>query len=127
MKNMNTTKITQDKETGEYRVRLFIDGVYQSGTDYYTDDKEDCIITAKHMEKTGVESDKNNHVSMIEDIEWNIENESFYYVCNDYSLEICNHVPEDIEKYHTRKEDEKTLYIHTEYNEIHYCSIEKRI
>jgi hypothetical protein len=44
---MPTTKIT--KKDGEYRVRLFIDGVYQKDMDYFTDDKEDAELTAKAM------------------------------------------------------------------------------
>lgn len=55
---MNTTKITWDKEFGEYRVRLFVDGVYQAGADYFTDDKQDAESTAKHMELNGGISDK---------------------------------------------------------------------
>lgn len=42
-----TTKIS--KVDGEYRVRLFIDGEYQAGADYFTDDKQDAQDTAAHM------------------------------------------------------------------------------
>lgn len=42
-----TTKIS--KKEGEYRVRLFIDGVYQAGGDYFTDDKTDAKRTAEAM------------------------------------------------------------------------------
>ena len=52
---MNTTTIK--KTDGEYRVRLFIDGVYQAGADYFTDCKQDAKETAEHLRKHGVESD----------------------------------------------------------------------
>lgn len=42
-----TTKIS--KKDGEYCVKLYIDGVYQKGADYFTDDKEDAEGTAKQM------------------------------------------------------------------------------
>ena len=51
-----TTKMT--KRDGEFRVRLFIGGVYQAGADYFTDDKEDAISTAKAMIAKAVPSDK---------------------------------------------------------------------
>jgi hypothetical protein len=42
-----TTKTS--KVDGEYRVRLFIDGVYQSEADYFTNDKDDAEGTADAM------------------------------------------------------------------------------
>tara|TARA_B110001469_G_scaffold102789_1_gene101051 strand:+ start:295 stop:864 length:570 start_codon:yes stop_codon:yes gene_type:complete len=48
-----TAKITLNTEIDEYRVRLFIDGVYQAGGDYFTDCKEDAQLTAAHMCKHG--------------------------------------------------------------------------
>lgn len=53
---MNTTKIT--KQDGEYRVRLFANGAYQAGADYFTSDKQDAIDTAKHMQINGGITDK---------------------------------------------------------------------
>ena len=41
------TKTT--KNDGEYRVRLFVDGNYQAGSDYFTDCKIDAKETAKAM------------------------------------------------------------------------------
>ena len=50
------TKITKNEE-GEYRVRLFIEGEYQAGADYFTDCKIDAKETAKHMENNAFLSD----------------------------------------------------------------------
>ena len=44
-----TTKIS--KREDEYRVRLFLDGEYQAGSDYFTEDKEDANVTAAAMIK----------------------------------------------------------------------------
>ena len=46
------------KEDGEFRVKLFIDGVYQAGADYFTDDKKDANRTAMDMIVRGGISDK---------------------------------------------------------------------
>lgn len=43
-----STKIS--KTHGEYRVRLFIDGEYQAGKDYFTNDAEEAREIAKLME-----------------------------------------------------------------------------
>jgi len=51
-----TTKIT--KTDDEFRVRLFIDGEYQAGADYFTDDREDAKGTAAAMIETAGFSDK---------------------------------------------------------------------
>lgn len=44
---VKTTKIV--KSDGEYRVKLYHDGVYQPEADYFTNDKEDAVLTAKLM------------------------------------------------------------------------------
>lgn len=46
-----TTKTTFNREYGEFRVRCFINGVYQAGGDYFTSDREDAKATAKHMQE----------------------------------------------------------------------------
>jgi len=67
-----TTKRTKNSD-GEYRVRLFIDGEYQPGADYYTDDLDDAKSTAKHMEENAVESERDNDVARDELAEYNEE------------------------------------------------------
>lgn len=52
-----TTKTTRNTD-GEYRIRLFINGEYQAGADYFTDDKEDAILTAAAMAEKAGYSDK---------------------------------------------------------------------
>lgn len=47
-----TTKISKN-QYGEYVVRLYIDGKYQPGSNYFTDDLEDARETAKHMKDNG--------------------------------------------------------------------------
>lgn len=42
-----TAKIYKDSETQEYVVKFYIDGVYQKDADYFTDDKQDALGTAK--------------------------------------------------------------------------------
>ncbi len=37
------------KNDGEYQVKLFIDGKHYPKADYFTDDKEDAVCTAKLM------------------------------------------------------------------------------
>jgi len=64
-----TTKINRT-EDGEYRVRLFIDGEYQSGADYYTDDRGDAKRTAWEMEMKAVPSDKTSEVAKEEQAEY---------------------------------------------------------
>jgi len=44
-----TANINRDKETREYKVRLFIDGKHQAAADYHTDDLDDARDTAKAM------------------------------------------------------------------------------
>lgn len=43
------TKISRND--GEYRVRLFVNGNYQAGSDYFTDDRQDAEDTAEAMKK----------------------------------------------------------------------------
>ena len=64
-----TTKITKNAD-GEYRVRLFIDEVYQAGADYFTDDKQDAIDTAKHMEANAKVSDKTTDFAIAEQADY---------------------------------------------------------
>jgi hypothetical protein len=52
------TQITYNRNLNEYRVRLFIDNVYQAGADYFTDDKQDANDTADHMVRNAGQSDK---------------------------------------------------------------------
>ena len=112
---MNTTKIT--KSDGEYRVRLFVDGEYQPGADYYTDDKEDALETAAAMERNGGKSDKNTTEAIEEAIEYAFERGCLYDVCNDYSLELRDTLPnEDWNEYALKN----GRIVHREYNELHY-------
>lgn len=52
-----TTKISRTIDS-EYRVRLFIDGVYQAGCDYFTDCITDANATAVLMRAKATPSDK---------------------------------------------------------------------
>jgi hypothetical protein len=65
-----TTKISFDREIEEYRVRLFINGEYQAGSDYFTDCKIDAKETAKEMEKKALLSDLNNETAKEEMNQW---------------------------------------------------------
>jgi hypothetical protein len=115
---MNTTKTT--KQDGEYRVRLFVDGIYQAGADYFTTDKQDAKDTADKMELNGVESDKTTDFAIDEQADFDAENDLVMYdVCNDYSLSPIT-TEFDPKLYKTRKHDLGMLYIHKEYNEVHY-------
>ena len=67
-----TTKTTKD-EHGEYRIRLFIDGKYQSGADYFTDDKEDAIETSKAIIKDCGYSDKSHPIAISEQADFDEE------------------------------------------------------
>jgi hypothetical protein len=51
-----TTKISYNKEYAEYRVRLYIDNVYQRDADYFTNCKTDAKMTALHMQSQAVKS-----------------------------------------------------------------------
>ena len=90
---MNTTKTTYNKEYKEYRVRLFVDGEYQAGADYFTDDKEDAASTAKHMRENGGISDKTSDFAIDELEVYLQERGCLYDVCNDYSLDVCSDEP----------------------------------
>lgn len=68
-----TTKTTYNKEYNEYRVRLFIDGSYQAGADYYTDNKEDAKSTAKNMAENAKYSDKTTDFANEEQAEYDEE------------------------------------------------------
>jgi len=57
-----STKITRNEE-GEYRVRLFIEGEYQPGSDYFTDCKIDAKETAKEMERNAFLSDLSTYIA----------------------------------------------------------------
>ncbi len=67
-----TTKIKKSVD-GEYRVRLFIDGKYQAGGDYFTDDKKDAVSTAKHMAEHAVSTDKDTDDAKREQTEYDEE------------------------------------------------------
>lgn len=113
---MNTTKTT--KRDGEYRVRLFVDGFYQAGADYFTTDKQDAIDTAIQMVKNGGISDKTTDFAIDEQADFDSEL-VMYDVCNDYSL---SEITTDFnpEEYRTKRHEKGTLYIHKKYNEVHY-------
>ncbi len=59
-----TTKTS--KKDGEYRVRLFLDGVYQPGGDYFTDDAADAKATAAAMIAKAVPTDKTTEEARVE-------------------------------------------------------------
>lgn len=71
MNNTAKTKIT--KNDGEYRVRLFINDEYQAGADYFTDDKQDAVSTAKLMEESGGFSDKTTAAAIEEQADFDEE------------------------------------------------------
>ena len=137
-----TTRIS--KSDGEYRVRLYIDDVYQAGADYYTNDKQDAHGTAEEMQKHGTYSDKQGLYAVIEAIKdkggyavragWSglyavieaIEERIdagavLYDSCNDYSLEESTRLyDEDWSQYRVVAQDGTLYLIHKEYNELHY-------
>ena len=118
---MKTTKTTS--HDGEYRVRLFVDGEYQSGADYFTTDKQDAKDTALAMTKNGGISDKTTDFAKDEQADY--ESELIIYdVCNDYSLDTCTTDFEPAE-YKKVKHSFGTIYIHKEYDEIHYLKAVK--
>jgi hypothetical protein len=53
-----TTTIRRLSETREYRVRLYKDGVYVAGSDYYTDDPTDAAATARYMREQAEQADR---------------------------------------------------------------------
>lgn len=46
---VRSTRIGRKNQHGEYCVKLYIDGVHQEFSNYYTDDLLDAQATAKHM------------------------------------------------------------------------------
>lgn len=70
---MNTVKISHNEEYNEYRVRLFVDGAYQAGADYFTDDKQDAKETAKHMKAFGGLSDKTTDFAKTEQADFDLD------------------------------------------------------
>jgi hypothetical protein len=68
-----TYKITKTVGESEYRVRLFIDGQYQAGADYYTDDSKDALATARQMIQNACVSDKTTSFAKAEQAEYNEE------------------------------------------------------
>jgi hypothetical protein len=75
-----TTTIT-NTDSDEFRVRLFIDGVYQAGADYFTNDKKDAESTADAMKKKAVPSDKKDENAIREQKEYNREIQFNYWLC----------------------------------------------
>ena len=117
---MNTTKISFNRENQEYRVRLFVDGIYQAGADYFTDDRCDAVSTAGIMEANGGISDKTSDFAVDEQNDYDNEHDMVMYdVCNDYSLEEME-TDFDYEGYRTEQHEMGTVYIHKEYDEVHY-------
>ena len=126
-----TTKTT--KSNGEYRVRLFVDGEYQPGADYFTDDIDDAKETAARMveqcthnvnEETEV-SDEVRKIRESEMADYKAEAGEklvVYDVCNDYTLDPANISIEDIDldAYSEWYVAQGTIYKHKEYKEIHY-------
>jgi len=123
--NMNKTTIT--KKDGEYRVRLFVNDVYQAGADYFTDDRQDALDTAHLMEKNGVESDKTTDFAKEEQAKYEEEKgvSVWFDVCNDYSLDMREEKPGDLENYRqhfaTVNGLSVSVYTHKEYEEVHYA------
>ena len=62
---MITTNITFNRNLNEYRVCLFINYVYQAGSDYFTDELQDANDTAAAaMIKDTVVPDKTGRVTL---------------------------------------------------------------
>ena len=79
-----TSKIKHDKDWNEYRVRFFIDGVYQAGGDYYTEDKEDAVATAQNLCASGFGATDKNDEAAIE------EQKDFYNDKDLHALMLCH-------------------------------------
>ena len=127
-----TTKTT--KYDGEYRVRLFINGEYQAGADYFTDDKQDARDTAAHMQANGTYSDKTTDFAIAEQADYNAEAEAetetetetetddetvLYDVCNDYSLSVADN-PVDARQYNAQPTADGIIYRCKRTGEVHY-------
>lgn len=41
-----TAKVYHDTEWGEYRVKFYLNGIWQVNADYHTEDKQDAFDTA---------------------------------------------------------------------------------
>ena len=113
---------TTTKHDGEYRVRLFIDGEYQAGADYFTDDTRDAMDTAAAMIKQAGVSDKTSGNAIREQIEYMLEKgATLYDVCNDYSLDkSANLLTENWSDYTMVKTAKGAKLYHTEHLELHY-------
>lgn len=119
-----TTKTT--KHDGEYRVRLFINGEYQAGADYFTDDKQDARDTAAHMQANGTYSDKTTDFAIAEQADYNAETEAeaeaetvLYDVCNDYSLSVATDTM-DVRQYNAQTTADGIIYRCKRTGEVHY-------
>jgi hypothetical protein len=85
-------------------------------------DKPRPFLTEDEMKRMidGVESDKTTDFAIDEQADFDAENDLVMYdVCNDYSLSPIT-TEFDPKLYKTRKHDLGILYIHKEYNEVHY-------
>lgn len=47
--SLTIVKVYFDSDWGEYRCRLFVQGVENTDSEYFTDDKNDAIDTAQAM------------------------------------------------------------------------------
>ena len=96
---MNATTKTSKTTEGEYRVRLFIDGIYQAGADYFATDKAEASATAALMIERACQSDKTTDFAKAEAADYaeecceqdDAQDEApalvWYDVCNDYTLD----------------------------------------
>lgn len=67
---MTVRKTTIRKnDFGEWVVRLWVDGVHQKDADYFTDDKQDAIMTAKFMEQRPASSIRPEEIESVEKVE----------------------------------------------------------
>lgn len=117
-----TTKTTYNRDLDEYRVRLFVDGVYQAGADYFTSCKVDAAETARAMEKEKINVDAvpDQETQAIRDSE-QLDYNCLYDVCNDYSLQVAEQEP-DFKQYRKVKKENGFLFFHKVYEELHYFS-----
>ena len=119
------TKTTKtSKQNGEYRVRLFVDGEYQAGADYFTDDKQDATDTAARMIRDGGLSDKTTSFAKEEQADYDINN-ILYDVCNDYSLDPADDQGKKLVNYravntHTHNGVKAVAYFCNKTDELHY-------
>jgi hypothetical protein len=71
---MNATTKTNRTTEGEYRVRLFIDGIHQAGADYFATDKAEANATAALMIQRACQSDKTTDFAKAEAADYAEEN-----------------------------------------------------